>query len=89
MTTIKLKVTQILHIINFITIPVFFHNEIEWPTCFFFRGCETWSLVLREKRRSRVFENSVLRRIFETKMWWDAGENCIIQSFRICTLKKY
>jgi hypothetical protein len=27
-------------------------------------GCETWSLTLREERRLRVFENSVLRRIF-------------------------
>ena len=27
-------------------------------------GCETWSLTLREKRRLRVFENMVLRRIF-------------------------
>ena len=27
-------------------------------------GCETWSLTLREKRRLRVFENKVLRRIF-------------------------
>ena len=26
--------------------------------------CETWSLLLREKRRLRVFENRVLRRIF-------------------------
>jgi hypothetical protein len=30
-------------------------------------GCETWSLILREKRRLRLFENSVLRRIFEPK----------------------
>ena len=29
-----------------------------------FYGCETWSLTLREERRLRVFENSVLRRIF-------------------------
>jgi hypothetical protein len=29
-----------------------------------FYGCETWSLTLREKRRLRVFENRVLRRIF-------------------------
>jgi hypothetical protein len=29
----------------------------------FFTRCETWSLTLREKRRLRVFENSVLRRI--------------------------
>jgi len=27
-------------------------------------GCESWSLTLREKRRLRVSENSVLRRIF-------------------------
>jgi hypothetical protein len=27
-------------------------------------GCETWSLTLREKRRLRVFENMVVRRIF-------------------------
>jgi len=30
-------------------------------------GCETWSLILREERRLRVFENRVLRRIFEPK----------------------
>ena len=30
-------------------------------------GCETWSLILREKRRLRVFENTVLRGIFEPK----------------------
>jgi hypothetical protein len=27
-------------------------------------GCETWSVILREEHRLRVFENSVLRRIF-------------------------
>jgi len=32
-------------------------------------GCETWSLILRRKNRLRVFENSVLRRIFRRK--WD------------------
>jgi hypothetical protein len=30
-------------------------------------GCETWSLILREKHRVRVFENRVLRRIFGSK----------------------
>ena len=30
-------------------------------------GCETWSLTLREERRMRVIENSVLRRIFGPK----------------------
>ena len=27
-------------------------------------GCETWSLILQEERKLRVFENKVLRRIF-------------------------
>jgi hypothetical protein len=30
-------------------------------------GCETWSLTLREEHRLRIFENRVLRRIFEPK----------------------
>jgi hypothetical protein len=30
-------------------------------------GCETWSRTLREKCRLRVFENSVLRKIFGPK----------------------
>ena len=30
-------------------------------------GCETWSLTLREESRLRVFENRILRRIFEPK----------------------
>jgi hypothetical protein len=30
-------------------------------------GCETWSLTLREECRLRVFEKSVLRRIFGPK----------------------
>jgi hypothetical protein len=30
-------------------------------------GCETWSPVLRDEHRLRVFENRVLRRIFGPK----------------------
>jgi hypothetical protein len=30
-------------------------------------GCQTWSLTLREENRLRVFENSVLRKIFGPK----------------------
>jgi hypothetical protein len=30
-------------------------------------GCESWSLTLREERRLSVFENRVLRGIFEPK----------------------
>jgi hypothetical protein len=37
-------------------------------------GCETWSLTVRELYRLRVFENRVLRRIFEPKLDDVAGE---------------
>jgi hypothetical protein len=30
-------------------------------------GCETWPLTLREVHRFKLFENSVLRRIYEPK----------------------
>ena len=30
-------------------------------------GCETWSLILQEERKLRVFENMALRRIFGPK----------------------
>jgi hypothetical protein len=37
-------------------------------------GCETWSLTLRDEHRLRVFENRVLRWIFEPKMDEVTGE---------------
>ena len=37
-------------------------------------GCETWSLTLREECRLRVFENSVLRRLFGPKRDEVTGE---------------
>jgi len=37
-------------------------------------GCETWSIILREERRLRVFENRVLRRIFGPKRGEVTGE---------------
>jgi hypothetical protein len=33
----------------------------------FLYGCETWSVTLREKRRLRIYEDKVLRRIFRPK----------------------
>jgi hypothetical protein len=30
-------------------------------------GCETWSLILRQEYKLRVFENRVLRRVFGPK----------------------
>jgi len=49
---------------------------------------ETWSLLLREEHRLRVFENRVLRRIFGSKrdeITVAAGE-CIMRSFMVRTL---
>jgi hypothetical protein len=49
--------------------------------------CETWSLTLREEHRLKVFENSVLRRIFGskrdevTRQWMKLHSG----SFIICT----
>jgi hypothetical protein len=37
-------------------------------------GCETWRLTLREERRLRVFENTVLKRIFGPKRDEVTGE---------------
>jgi hypothetical protein len=37
-------------------------------------GCETWSLILREKHRLRVFDNRVLWRIFGPKRDGKTGE---------------
>ncbi|KAJ4439164.1 hypothetical protein ANN_15121 [Periplaneta americana] len=37
-------------------------------------GCETWTLTLREEHRLRVFENKVLRKIFEAKRDEVTGE---------------
>jgi hypothetical protein len=37
-------------------------------------GCETWSLILKEERRLRVYENRVLRRIFGPKRDEVTGE---------------
>jgi hypothetical protein len=37
-------------------------------------GCETWSHILREERKLRVFENRVIRRIFGPKSDEVTGE---------------
>jgi hypothetical protein len=37
-------------------------------------GCETWSLTLREEHRIRVFQNTVLRRIFGSKRYEVTGD---------------
>ena len=43
--------------------------------------CKTWTLTLREERRLVVFENRLLKRIFEPKRdeITGCGENCIMK----------
>jgi hypothetical protein len=41
------------------------HKTIILPAVLY--GCETWSLILKEEHRLRVFDNRVLRRIFGPK----------------------
>ena len=44
-----------------------FHEELNY-------GCETWSLTLREERKLRAFENTMLRRIFRPRKDEVTGE---------------
>jgi hypothetical protein len=48
------------------------YKTITLPAVLF--GCETWSLILREGHRLRVFQNRVLNRIFERKIDEVTGE---------------
>jgi len=59
------------------------HSTIILPVVLY--GCETWSLILREERRLRVFENRVLRRIFGPRRDEGSGGNYIIRRLIICT----
>jgi hypothetical protein len=50
-------------------------------------GCKTWPFTLGEECRWRIFDNSVLRRIFGAmRQWQDTREDCIMRSFITCTL---
>jgi len=49
-------------------------------------GCETWSLILREERRLRVFENRVLRRVFGPKRDEVTGEWRILHNEELSDL---
>jgi hypothetical protein len=49
--------------------------------------CKTWSSILREECRQRVFENRVLRKIFGFKRdeVTGSGENYTVRSLMFCT----
>ena len=46
--------------------------DMIWPVVLY--GCETWSLTLGEKRKLRVFENRMFRRVFGLKSDEVTGE---------------
>jgi hypothetical protein len=48
-----------------LTIAIAIYKTIILPVVLY--GCETWSLILRDEHRLRVFENRVLRSMFEPK----------------------
>jgi len=54
------------------------------------RGCETWSLALREEQRLMVFDSRMLRKIFgpKTDAVGETGGKCIMRSSMICAAHK-
>jgi len=70
----NLRICYILSVFQFATknLKIKIYKTIILPVVL--HGCETWSLTLREKRRLRVFENRVLRRVFESKRDEVTGE---------------
>jgi hypothetical protein len=53
-------------------------------------GCETWSLTLREEHRLRVLRTGCWGGYLDRRRmrWRENGENCIMRSFVICTLRQ-
>jgi len=63
------------HLVQYFSIPVCYGKIVQnliLPVVLY--ECAIWSLTLREVRRLRLFENSVLRRIFVTKRSEETGE---------------
>jgi hypothetical protein len=52
-----------------------------------FYGCKTWPHVLRKEHRLKVFENSVLRKVFDLRRtkWHGIGKDYTTSGFMICT----
>jgi hypothetical protein len=51
--------------------------------------CQTWSLILREEHRLRVFENRVLRRIFGNKRVEEKGKLSKLHNEELVLVAKY
>jgi hypothetical protein len=67
-----------MHFLNalFTILPYYYYCDYSFPIiCYVLLkvlpvvlyGRETWSLTMREERRLRMFENRVLKRVFEPK----------------------
>jgi len=52
-------------------------------------GCETWSLILGEEHKLRVFQNRVMRRIFVGKRDAVTGEWKTLHNEKLLPLPKY
>jgi len=63
--TSRFKVLVLFH--SFVYIDIIMLFLFVQVLLFVLYGCETWSLILREERRLRMFENRVLRRVFGPK----------------------
>ena len=53
----------ILHVLHLLNIKIY--KTILFPVVLY--DCEEWSLALREERRTRIFENRILWRVFGPK----------------------
>jgi hypothetical protein len=63
--TLGTSVSRVLVIMQFFDCFATCYRTIILPVVLY--GCETWSLILMEERRLKMFENRVLRRIFGPK----------------------
>jgi hypothetical protein len=70
-STLVQKILSILLLDFSKNIKVRIYKTIILPVVLY--GCETWSLILSEEHKLRVFENRVLRRIFGPKRGEETG----------------
>jgi hypothetical protein len=85
LATVQSRTFCLLHLLSK-NVEIRLYKTIILPVVLY--GSETWSLILTEEHRLRMFENRVLRRIFGPKRdeVTGVGENCIMSSFITCTL---
>jgi hypothetical protein len=60
------------------------HRNVTLPAVLY--GCESWSLILREKPRVRVLENRVLRKVYGPTTGEETGKWKILHNKELCNL---